>query len=146
MKNEFVTYEHALKLKKLGFDEPTFGYFVDGELRGVNLGYEELGGIEPYYQRFGFHTLNNHHIDNPNKVVVTAPLKQQVFSWFREKGYYGEIFVDDDKTFGYYITNFVPLGRISHPLKRGYLTYEESEEECIEKLIELIENGTEENL
>ena len=138
MENEFVTYQQALKLKELGFDEPSFGYFVDGELRGVNLGMKEFGGIEPYYQRFGFHTLNNHHINNPNKVVVTTPLKQQVFGWFRERGYYGEIFVDDDKTFGYYITNFVPLGRVSQPIKRGFISYEEAEVECINKLIELI--------
>lgn len=138
METEFVTYQQALKLRELGFDEPSFGYFVDGELRGVNLGMKEFGGIEPYYQRFGFHTLNNHHINNPNKVVVTTPLKQQVFRWFRERGYYGEIFVDDDKTFGYYITNFVPLGRVSQPIKRGFISYEEAEGECIDKLIELI--------
>ena len=79
MEKEFVTYEIALELKQLGFDEPCFGYYVDGELRGINLGMEELGGVEPYYQRFGFHTLSNHDIDNPNKLVVTATTYSQAF-------------------------------------------------------------------
>ena len=85
MEKEFVPIDLSLKLKELGFDEPCFGYYVDGELRGINLGVEELGGIEPYYQRFGFHTLSNHNIDNPNKIVVTAPTFSQSFKWFREK-------------------------------------------------------------
>jgi hypothetical protein len=144
MKNEFVTYEHALKLKKLGFDEPSIGYYTVS--------------VEDNFDYFSIpeHNILNGKVCNPPKNyntkfyeeegTISTPLKQQVFNWFREKGYYGEIFVDDDKTFGYYITNFVPLGRVSHPLKRGYLTYEEAEGECIEKLIELIENGTEEDL
>ena len=85
MKREFIPFELSVKLKELEFDEPCFGYYVDGELRGINLGIEELGGIEPYYQRFGFHTLSNHNIDNPNKIVVTAPTFSQCFKWIREK-------------------------------------------------------------
>jgi|31_taG_2_1085359.scaffolds.fasta_scaffold04619_4 hypothetical protein len=56
MKNEFVPYELAIKLKELGFDEPCFGYY-DG---GGNL-YTEM--VE----------------------VLKAPLYQQVFRFFREK-------------------------------------------------------------
>lgn len=32
MKKQFTTYEIALKLKKLGFNEPCFKYFYDGEI------------------------------------------------------------------------------------------------------------------
>ena len=84
MEKEFVPCGPSLELKELGFDEPCFGYYVDGELRGINLGMEELGGIEPYYQRFKFHTLSNHNTNNPNKIITTAPTFSQAFRWFRE--------------------------------------------------------------
>jgi hypothetical protein len=117
MENEFITYQQALKLKELGFEVPSFGVYINGNLNIV-------------FSKYQLET------------IAQAPLKQQVFRWFREKGYYGEIFVDDDKTFGYYITNFVPLGRVSQPIKRGFISYEEAETNCIDKLIELF-YGTE---
>ena len=85
MEKEFIPYEQALALKELGFDGPCFGYYVDGELRGINLGIKELGGKEPYYQRFGFHVISNLDIDNDTKVIIAAPAYSQAFRWFREK-------------------------------------------------------------
>jgi hypothetical protein len=41
MNKEFVPYQPSIDMKGLGFDEPCFGYYVDGELRGINLGVEE---------------------------------------------------------------------------------------------------------
>lgn len=91
MNNNFLSYDLSLEMKGIGFNEPCFGYYVDGELRGVDLGIEELGGVKPYYQRFGFHNLRNSDIDNTKKVVVTAPLLQQALEFF-EKEY--SFFVD----------------------------------------------------
>ena len=91
MNNNFLSYDLSLEMKGIGFNEPCFGYYVDGELRGVNLGLEELGGVTPYYQRFGFHTLCNSDIDNTKKVVVTAPTFSQALEFF-EKEY--SFFVD----------------------------------------------------
>jgi hypothetical protein len=31
MENEFVSYEHAIRLKELGFDEPCFGFYTQIE-------------------------------------------------------------------------------------------------------------------
>ena len=150
MEKEFAPYELAVKLKDLGFDEPCFGYYVDGELRGINLGIEELGGIEPYYQRFGFHTLNNHDIDNPNKIVVTAPTFSQVFRWFREKhnlrGFIG--FRPNVKQFDHHIYD-MSLSGMEYVKQRTMVeynkdplvgTYEEAELACLDKLIEIVEN------
>jgi hypothetical protein len=124
----YVTFEQAKKLKEKGYPQLNKGLYYTKDKEHCLVGWGFNDRSETSFAQY------------------SAPEHWQVFNWFREKGYYGEIFVDDDKTFGYYITNFVPLGRVSHPLKRGYLTYEEAEEECIEKLIELIENGTEEDL
>jgi hypothetical protein len=143
MEKEFVTYDQALKLKKLGFNdiciayytvvpEDNFDYFAIPEQSIING--KALSVSKNYNTKF-----------YEDEGTISAPLKQQVFRWFIGKGYYGEIFVDDDKTFGYYITNFVPLGRESQPIKRGFISYEEAETNCIDKLIELF-YGTENNL
>jgi hypothetical protein len=140
---DFVPYEQALELKQLGFDESCFGYYVDGELRGINLGMEELGGVEPYYQRLGFHTLSNHDIDNPNKIVATAPTFSQAFRWFREKyGYLASPFSIKSKD-GNMIYCF-ELGKVGKFIVDIYSddksTYEEAELACLNKLIEIVKN------
>jgi hypothetical protein len=141
MSKEFLDYTGALELKELGFDEPCFGYYVDGELRGVNLGVEQLGGIEPYYQRFGFHTLSNHNIDNTTKIVVTAPTFSQAFRFFREK--YNLICRVDVTSYGcslneqeFYCEITSKNGTASYEI---FNTYEESELDCLKKLIEIVE-------
>jgi len=151
MEKEFIPYDRALKLKTLGFDEPCFGYYVDGELRGINLGIEQLGGIEPYYQRFGFHTLSNHNIDNPNKIVVTAPTYSQAFRFFRENyklHSHISLGISDEQDrsgleydeYIYIIEGLNGLGYDNYmesPFS-FYNTYEEAELACLEKLIEIV--------
>ena len=58
MKEQFVTYEIALKLKELGFDEECFGWY-------------------------GSQGILNQKYDLENTTL--APLWQQVIDWFREK-------------------------------------------------------------
>jgi hypothetical protein len=137
MEKEFVPYGLALELKQLGFDEPCFGYYVDGELRGINLGMEELGGVEPYYQRFGFHTLSNHDIDNPNKIVVTAPTYSQAFRWFRDVYNLKSCIMfrtsmEDNKEY------YDWLIKGQEVVYRHFNTYEEAGLACLQKLIEIV--------
>ena len=152
MEKEFVPYTEALELKQLGFDEPCFGYYVDGELRGINLGMEELGGVEPYYQRFGFHTLSNHDIDNLNKIVVTAPTYSQAFRWFREKfGFYYTIwpeFYKNGINFNWQIRWYLPKdkwtkyvisdGTMQYGDNGEYPSQEDAQLACLNKLIEIV--------
>jgi hypothetical protein len=107
----------------------------------VNLGVEQLGGIEPYYQRFGFHTLSNHNIDNTTKIVVTAPTFSQAFRFFREK--YNLICRVDVTSYGcslneqeFYCEITSKNGTASYEI---FNTYEESELDCLKKLIEIVE-------
>ena len=157
MKTEFIPYEHALALKELVFDEPCFGYYVDGELRGINLGIEELGGVEPYYQRFGFHTLSNHDIFNSNKIVVTAPTFSQAFRWFREKhGLYYHIlpeFYTKGINFNWQIFWYLPKeewtdfvisdGTGLYGDNNEYPTQEDAEIACLNELIKIVKNKNE---
>jgi hypothetical protein len=116
MEKEFIPYEQVLALKELGFDESCLAFY-DKDLKLIITGVAKLRYAPKLY----------------------APLYQQVFRWFREKyGYYYEIFVDDDKTFGFLISYFLEIGRGDKPIQRKYNTYEEAEFECLKKLIEIV--------
>ena len=78
IEKEFIPYEQALDLKKLGFDEPCFAtYNSDKKVnRNPSHNMEDLP-IEgqPYYW-------NNSKI---YKSCITAPLYQQAFRWLYQK-------------------------------------------------------------
>jgi hypothetical protein len=118
IEKEFIPYTEALALKELGFDEPCLGYW----------------NIDPYLPKPTFNLVKPFD----HEWCVPAPLYQQCWRWFREKyGHYYEIFVDDDKTFGFLISYFVEAGRGDKPIQRKYVTHEEAELECLKKLIQL---------
>ena len=123
MTKEFVSYEQAVALKELGFNEICMGYF---DVR-----------LEHQIGNFNFTEIKGYH----ESVAALSPLKQQVFRWFREKKLHN--------TFPSIIQtrNWVTLYRILewHPGNDStsistsdyYDTYEEAESACIDKLIEL---------
>jgi len=83
MKKQFVTYEIALKLKELGFDEKCFALFNSSH-----------NNPDPYptinLDREGFNELtymdwNTLYVKDSNKHLVSAPLWQQVIDWLREE-------------------------------------------------------------
>jgi hypothetical protein len=125
MNNEFVSYEIALKLKELGFDEPCFGkIYADG-------GNEQLS--YPYKNS-----------DQIGKVTsCSAPLYQQVFRWFREKY---DIDISINTIYSKYNENISKKYRVVIDNKTVftnvgfYDTYEEAQIECIMDLISIIKN------
>jgi len=118
MEKEFIPYEQALALKELGFDEPCFGYH----------------NIDPYLKIPAFNLVKPFE----HEWCLPAPLKQQVFRWFREKhGYYISVFRTHDNNWG------VDLWLLGvHKPKATIFgeTYEEAENACLNKLIELTTN------
>ena len=69
--------------------------------------------------------------------AINAPLKQQVFRWFREKyGVYPTIMTEteDDSLYFRFIAEGGPEWL---SFSKIYYTYEEAENACIDKLIEL---------
>jgi len=121
MNKEFIPYEQALALKELGFDEPCFAWFIlEGDGAKSRLVLEKCPK-----QDLG---------------LCLAPLYQQAFRWFREKGLYYDIkmFGDLDKPQYSYIV----LSRIENPAKMYYYedkdSYEEAELACLNKLIQII--------
>ena len=125
MKKEFVKYEIALELKELGFDEPCFGYYgVENELCveiSCNL---------------------DHNLTRRNFIAV--PTCSQAFRWFRDthnmlanvySNASGFLFEYHDTIGGTHRYD----SEFSGPNDGGcWDTYEETELECLKKLIEIV--------
>jgi hypothetical protein len=128
MKNEFIPFQQSLELKELGFDEPSLGRFYT-KPKCKMFGIDEE---ERYYPIKNtpkkLYILGEHFVLNDDN-VITAPLYQQVFRWFREKynaHIYPQKFTDN--------TWYVSWGDWESPV---FETYEEAELECLNKLIEI---------
>ena len=124
MKNEFVPYQQTTELKQLGFDKPCFAVYEDkkwqlGEVKN-SMSYELCLKTDTF----------------------PVPTFSQAFRWFREKyGYYADLFVDDDKTFGFMISSFVEEGVLEKPITRKINSHEEAELKCLIKLIEIVKTN-----
>ena len=120
MKQEVVSFDQALELCKLGFNEVTCcGYLIENrELYLCQLEDEE------FYK--------------PEK-DLHAPLKQQVFRWFRGKyGIYQDIVFKKSFLHMYEIVTINTIVDYDDIIyENGFNTYEEAENACIDKLIEL---------
>ena len=136
MNKEYIPYEQAFELKELGYDDECTMYYAPGHPEG-------------YYLVDATPLTNSHWMftadDNKDRhLMCTAPLYQQAFRWFREKyGLYPEIFVDDNKTFGFLISSFIEEGRLDKPITRQFNTYDEAELGCVKQLIEIIDRKAE---
>ncbi len=129
MRKEFVSYEIALKLKELGFDEPCFTYYynINGIIRT---------GIE-------VHIHNAWTYAGTKKIETTlAPLYQQVFRWLRNKyaidfsinTIYSKYNENTIKQYSGVIDNKTMYTNVGF-----YDNYEEAELAGLQKMIKIIE-------
>ena len=130
MEKEFVPYEQSLELKKLGFDEPCFGWFRSTLIPS---------NFTEYFldTEFGMNESPSDWVNsNFSDKTCSAPLYQQSFRWFREKyGLYFNIHRLQHKIG----TKEEFMLTIDAPLRGGYYkTLEEAELECLKKLIEIV--------
>ena len=163
--SNFVSYEIAVALKELGFDEPCFTtYDNEGRLRNpFDFPRSEYSDNLPYIEDTkewiynsdlnnpaNFHAAHNptllkFFLDNP---FTAAPLWQQAFDWFRSKCNALSIIFNDDGDvehnnicFNYEI-RFITIS-FKEELKASvvgnyrYDTYEEARLACLVKLIEI---------
>ena len=124
MENNFCNYTQALTLKDLGFDEPCFGRFMKDSNDLL------ISHTEKYF-------ING---TDRKEFFTLAPLKSQVFKWFRNKHNliscirtisYGCTI--DKQEFFYEIISVRCVA--SYEIHN---TYEEAESYCIDKLIEIV--------
>jgi hypothetical protein len=116
---DFIPHEQSLELKKIGFDEPCFGWYSNMDGNVFRQGYcETYLGIEN---------------------CAKAPLYQQAFKWFRE---------NCDWPIETWIQPYLSINPRTYEglyWRRGetesvgiYDTYEEAELACLIKLIEIV--------
>ncbi len=137
MNKEFVPYAEALALEELGLIvEEQYKFYSKPRCKMFSV--DEHGRAYPIKNTpKKLYTIGIHFVQNVG-TSFSAPLYQQAFRWFREKyGLYMELFVDDDKQFGFMITRFTENDRVDLPMFSSYKTYEEAELACLRKLIEL---------
>jgi hypothetical protein len=140
MEKEFVTYELALRMKKLksidkgfrhGFNEKTFAYFVEG-FPNKKLVIQSKPKLYSYEYNGG------------GPELISAPTYSQAFRWFREKQEI-EGFVHKSIEGNYYFVikrignNESNMYEFTKTAPKTFDTYEEAELACLEKLIEIVE-------
>jgi hypothetical protein len=119
MEKEFITYEQALALKELGFDEPCFGfYYPNGKLIQI-------------------HTIG---FPDDKKDCILAPLYQQAFRWFRDKYLLDSIIQPTYSTKYQYRVIKTKVQVYGDYMGKEFSSFEEAELECLKKLIELVKS------
>lgn len=115
-KEDFVTYEQAISLRELGFDEECTHYFIQG-----NQGLQE---VQP--RHFGMYYISyDFNYDDSNELfeeLISAPTLAQVQKWFRKnKQIHVEPNIINENTFRYSIKS-VPysLYRITEDIFNSY--------------------------
>lgn len=137
MKDLFVPYEIALKLKELGFNEPCFGYYCKHRNTVVIPDQETLDKLEAFLDIFPVTSQNHFRYQS-----CLAPLYQQVIDWFREKH---NIIINSVPIYIHHAIGLVKLDcYIPHCfgdfLEEEYDTYYKAFDAAIEKAINLIKN------
>jgi hypothetical protein len=124
MNKEFCSYEQSLALKELGFDEPCFFAFdnCSTPIRCSDLRTNE--------QKF-------YGVNYNSSTYTSQPTYSQAFRFFREKyGILSYIEASPNNTFDYVTVSddFEEKDYDDGPFK----TYEEAEQSCLNKLIEMV--------
>lgn len=129
MKNEFVSYEIALALKELGFDEPCFANYTVILEDGIDWFTIPEQGIT---DKTSFGSSKNYNSKSfEEEGTISAPTFSQAFRWFREKYDLNYVIVKAESWF--YTINGCNT-------QEGFNTYEEAELACLKKLIEIVKN------
>ena len=161
MNKQFVTYEIALKLKELGFDEKCLAsYYTDDERNYAKDGTYDCRqkisssiDFDPFKEEF-----DNFYINSNETYYVSAPLWQQVTDWFREK-HSIFVFIDMGKYYDSYegaypfqawckiyknkeLINSITVRNKLDNENLIFYSYEEAREQAILKALELILNKT----
>jgi hypothetical protein len=114
MKNNYLNFEQAKKIRDKGFDIPTFAAY------GENDKFDKKKNSLTFNYKIAY---KNSELG----VLCSAPEQHTVIDWlFENYEIWIECFVDDNKTFGYLITRFSDEGRHDYPVKRNFSNQQEA--------------------
>ncbi len=143
MNKEFVTYNQALALKELGFNEKCMAsdYYADGK---ILIEYPEDGITNTEHDKLTEECNDEFDEIGEDKIEygATIPLYQQAFRWFREKHKliaYPQWRIDN--TWDITIQQLDGYGLLSGQTTLSVIKksiYEEAESACLDKLIEIL--------
>ena len=127
-----VPIEIAKELKEIGFNKKTMFYFFSGDTTFKCSISEDipLDYILP---------IEDIELDNYNRkgFYASIPVWEQVFEWFRGKGYHGVIAVRDEDGDNEYSYCIDYLNELSSDFEQdSHLTYEEAREALVKALIQ----------
>ena len=126
MKKQFVTYEIALKLKELGFDEPCFAFY------GLSRDDYKTIRLSIFQNLKTDYLPDVHHLN----VTCDAPLYQQAFRFFREKyKLHLTITSISQESWQWHITK--PGESLGKLYEEDFYTYEDAEIGGLKKLIKI---------
>ena len=115
MKNQFVPYDIALKLKELGFNDKCFDFYDDNK------------------ELFYHHDDDKFHLGEG----VKAPLYQQTFQFLRDNfNFSGNIDCCDNLSTWNIKSSKLDKGIYSNKIQ----SYNDAQIDCIQEIIKLIEN------
>ena len=137
MIKEFVSYEMALALKELGFNEPCFYQYVRD--------YDECGELIPIVSETNYPILRNNTevSDFSGGDCFAAPTFSQAFRWFLKKHKLYAVIIPTITMDWTYLAMTVVENMIEVPPYKNVKAYdysikEEAEQACLLKLIEIV--------
>jgi len=141
MKKNFIPYKEAVSLKEIAFNEFCIAYYLIPEIERTGeiiLHYNSRGKeilkendwtwVYKNFPKFRRYLKGEHcykYSTNNSKFIVSAPLWQQAFDWFRIKGYYHTIIPherDDVYYFEIYTNDKIHSYKYSEKDRGGYET------------------------
>jgi hypothetical protein len=143
MDREFIPYELALELKKLGFEDSSFGrFYTKPNCKMFNV--DEKGRAYPIKNiSKKLYKVGEDYVLNDENVIV-APTYSEAFRWFREKHNLigGVEYIGGMKPattwWDIYVVGYYNIDHKEMSMK--YQPYEEAELACLKKLIEIVKN------
>ena len=144
MKSIFIPYDLSLELKKMGIDEPCFGFYQKEYIENIPVMVDD----NDQYRLTGYRTCKNSEIPNN---YISAPTFLQAFIWFENIHQLYPAIVIDQTSYPKYAFEIAQF--IGNPKdltekewywedmvlsKNLYRTRVEAEVACLEKLIEIV--------
>lgn len=140
MKQHFCTYKQSAALKEFGFDEECLAFY-DAYNGDTHLFFESRKRYRFPFNIFNkpltlkdYSNSNIEYFEGDN--CILAPLKLQAFQFFRDKyGLYHNIATGSE-----YIHLCYVFKKSKEYSLGNYASYEEAENVCINKMIEIVNN------